>query len=154
MTSIVVRRRTESPRSAVWPLLVDASSWVGWCGYESVEVDIDCEAGGLRRLQSGGAVIDEVFTVVEEERLYAYRHLSGLPVDRYLGEIELEEASDGGTVVEWRAEVGPTGGGEEIVAALRALIGVSLDGLVRAAAGGTSRWRSGQGRLGDSGAEE
>jgi hypothetical protein len=75
----------------------------------------------------------ELVTTTESSRCYAYRHVSGLPVRRYRGEVVLTPDGAGGTDIAWRARFVP------LLAGTEGLLACALEGVITRAAGGLAR---------------
>src|SRR3954452_23993015 len=101
---IQVTAETAARVEIVFALLADGATWPQWSAVESVEVERRDATGGegpgairiLRRGRTTGR--DEIVEVVPNQRM-TYRSLSGLPVRDYVGEVDLERAPAGGTII-------------------------------------------------------
>lgn len=102
---------TSADAATVYALLRDGASWPVWSPIESFELEragADGPEGvGAVRIFRKGRVTgrDEVAELVPDRR-FGYRHLSGLPVRDYRGDVDLE-ADSGGTRIHWRVSFRP-----------------------------------------------
>jgi hypothetical protein len=100
-----VEVHTPADAATVYALLRDGASWPIWSPIESFELERagvgEPEGVGAIRIFRKGRVTgrDEVAELVPD-RCFGYRHLSGLPVRDYRGDVDLEPAQ-GGTRIRW-----------------------------------------------------
>src|SRR4051812_31332490 len=110
---IQVTVETSATVETVFRLLADGPTWPRWSPIESFDLERGDETGGegvgairvFRRGRTTGR--DEIIDVVPNRRL-AYKSLSGLPVRDYVGEVDLERAPTGGTIIRWHSSFFPT----------------------------------------------
>jgi hypothetical protein len=108
---IEVTAHSDAAPDAVFALLADGSTWPRWSPIESFELERAGDpppegAGAIRVFRRGRTVgRDQLVDVAPVER-FVYASLSGLPVQDYLGEVELT-ATVGGTDIRWQASFSP-----------------------------------------------
>jgi hypothetical protein len=138
MRYVDVRRHINAPADDVWVILADQTRWPEWSGFDSVEVLRSSERAALRLITSGEARVRELVRLDAGGRRFAYRHLEGLPVRYYAGDVTLRPNSHGTTIV-WCAQIEPLHlGTAAIVDVLRRVIEEAIDGLAGTA---DSHWR-------------
>ena len=140
MSSIEIRVHSTAPVDRVWALLVDCASWCRWAPFEEVAVESRGAAGDLRRCVSADVTTRELVTATERSRCYEYRHVSGLPVRRYRGEVVLVADDAGETDITWNARFVPLLADTEDVlrCVLEGVIARAATGLARAAEAGST----------------
>jgi uncharacterized protein YndB with AHSA1/START domain len=127
---------TAAPAETVYGLLADSTTWPRWSPIESVELerqgDVAPEGVGAIRVNRMGRTTgrDEIL-VLEPNRRLVYATLSGLPIVDYVGEVDLEPAPDGGTVIRWHSSFFPKvrGTGWILQRGLRRFLGRCVHGL-------------------------
>ena len=103
MKTIEAVATTAAPRSAVWALLEDASSWARWGVWSSVQV----EGGGGQRVGAVRVLVNRPFRVRERITEWepasriGYELLEGMRVRGYRSTLTLEDAPGGGTRIRW-----------------------------------------------------
>lgn len=134
-----------APPAAVFALLADIHTWSRWGAWERTELESPDPEGGqgvgaVRRLTSRayGQVIvsrERVEEVVPDRRL-VYSLLSGLPLERYRGVIEVSPDAAGGSRLEWSSTFDPAvwGTGWFYQRVLRRFIADAAAAVARAAA--------------------
>jgi uncharacterized membrane protein len=128
-----LRRHVAAPADEVWAMLADQTRWPEWSGFDSVEVLRSSERAAMRLITSGEAGVRELIRRDAVGRRLTYRHLEGLPVRYYTGEVTLRPNPDGTTVV-WRAQIEPLDRRSgAIVEILGRVIQRAIDGLAEAA---------------------
>ena len=134
MRQIVASRHVAAPADEVWVMLADQTRWPEWSGFDSVDVLRSSDRAAVRMITSGEAGVRELIRPDAVGRRFAYRHLEGLPVRYYAGDVTLRPNPNGTTVV-WRAHVEPLYlgtlylGTAAIVDVLRRVIEQAIDGL-------------------------
>lgn len=142
---IEIEVHTPGDAATVYRLLRDGASWPVWSPIESFELERagagEPEGVGAIRIFRKGRVTgrDEVAELVPDRR-FSYRHLSGLPVRDYRGDVDLEP-DGGGTRIRWRISFLPRrpGTGWLLRWGVRRLISQSARGLAAHAASPVSR---------------
>lgn len=108
---IRVATTSDAPPAVVYGLLLDPATWPTWSGLDSARLDTpgteDPYGVGSVRLHVQGRIrgYDEVVGLVPG-RQFSYRHLHGLPLREYRGDVELMPAGDG-TAITWSARFRP-----------------------------------------------
>lgn len=108
---IDVQVHTQADAGAVYALLRDGASWPTWSPIDSFELERtgaqETEGIGAIRIYVRGRVRgrDEIAELVLDRR-FGYRHLSGMPVSDYRGEVDLQP-DDRGTEIRWRTSFLP-----------------------------------------------
>jgi carbon monoxide dehydrogenase subunit G len=138
MRHVDATRHIAAPADEVWALLADQTRWPDWSGFDSVDVVRSSPRAAMRLIKSGEAGVRELIRSDAIARRFAYRHLEGLPVRYYAGDVTLTPNPDGTTVV-WRAQIEPLYfGAEAIVDVLRRVIQEAIVGLAETA---ETEWR-------------
>ena len=108
LREIDVTTVTAAPPQVVYGLLADGSTWPHWSPVDSYELeqpgdDLPEGVGAIRILRRGRTTgRDQILELIPNRRI-SYTSLSGLPIDDYVGEVDLERAPDGGTTIRWRS---------------------------------------------------
>lgn len=106
-----VEVHTPVDAATLYGLLRDGASWPNWSPIESFQLERvgEPETGGIGAIWvfRRGRVIgrDQVVELVPDRR-FSYRHLSGLPLRDYRGDVDLEP-TEGGTRIRWRTSFLP-----------------------------------------------
>lgn len=106
-----VQVHTRADAAAVYALLRDGASWPAWSPIESFQLERagegEPEGLGAVWIFRKGRVIgrDQVAGLIPDRR-FSYRHLSGLPVRDYRGDVDLEPV-EGGTRIRWHISFTP-----------------------------------------------
>jgi uncharacterized protein YndB with AHSA1/START domain len=109
---INVTAQTPAHAETVYRYLTDGSSWPRWSPIDSFELEQEGEpppegVGAIRVFRQGRTTgRDQILELVPGRRL-KYASLSGLPVRDYIGQVDLEEASDGSTAIRWQSSFFP-----------------------------------------------
>jgi len=114
-----VRRRevsitatSSAPPEVVFGLLADGRTWPQWSPIDSLDLERPGDpppegVGAIRVLHRGRTTgRDEILELVPNRRL-RYSTLSGVPVRDYVGEVDLEPARGGGTLIHWHSSFFP-----------------------------------------------
>ena len=109
--TVEVEVHTRADAATVYALLRDGASWPIWSPIESFEleragVDEPEGIGAIRIFRKGRVNGRDLIAELVPGRRFGYRHLSGLPVRDYRGEIDLEPDEDG-TRIRWRTSFLP-----------------------------------------------
>lgn len=102
---VEIEVHTPADAATVYALLRDGASWPLWSPIESFELERagagDPDGSGAIWIFRKGRVTgrDEVAELVADRR-FSYRHLTGLPVRDYRGDVDLEP-TQGGTRIRW-----------------------------------------------------
>ncbi|MGH3935252.1 MAG: SRPBCC family protein [Pseudonocardiaceae bacterium] len=108
---IDVQVHTPADAATVYALLRDGATWPAWSPIDSFQLERtgagQPEGLGAIRVFRRGRVIgrDQIVGLVPDRR-FSYRHLTGLPVRDYHGDIDLESAG-GGTTIHWHVSFVP-----------------------------------------------
>jgi uncharacterized membrane protein len=101
---------SSASREAVWALLRNVETWQDWGTWSSTTVHQPAPGedpqgvGVVRRLRQAPVTnLERVTELVPNERL-SYELVEGLPFENYHATVQLSEAPDGGTDINWRAE--------------------------------------------------
>ncbi|MDX6453008.1 MAG: hypothetical protein QOH16_3057 [Gaiellaceae bacterium] len=138
MTHVELGRQVAVPADEVWAMLADHACWPDWSGFDSVDVLRSSRRAETRLITSGDAQVRELIRLDAVRRRFAYRHLDGLPVRYYAGEVTLT-ANRHGTTIDWRAEIDPLDSRSgAIVGVLGQVLERAIDGLAEAA---EARWQ-------------
>ncbi|MGH3942559.1 MAG: SRPBCC family protein [Pseudonocardiaceae bacterium] len=97
--------------ATLYGLLRDGASWPDWSPIESFQLERAGEQesegiGAIWVLRRGRVIGRDQVTELIPDRRFSYRHLSGLPVRDYRGDVDLEPA-EGGTRIRWRISLLP-----------------------------------------------
>jgi uncharacterized protein YndB with AHSA1/START domain len=112
MRHVNVSAVSPAPAETLYKLLTDGSSWPRWSPIESFELeragDPPPEGFGAIRVFRLGRTTgrDQILELVPNRRI-AYATISGVPVQNYVGEVDLEPAPGGGTTVHWHSSFAP-----------------------------------------------
>jgi hypothetical protein len=132
---IEVTERTAADPATVYALLRDGSTWPQWSTIDSFtlekEGDGEPEGVGAVRIFRRGRVVgrDEILGFTPGSA-FSYRHIKGLPVRAYRGDVELRQ-QNGGTEIRWRVTFTPLipGTGRLMRRALTRFLGKTVRGL-------------------------
>ena len=101
---------SSASRDAVWALVRDIDTWQDWGTWSSTTIQTPAQGddpqgvGAVRRLRQAPITnLERVIEIVPGERL-GYELVSGLPFENYRAAVNLSDAADGGTDINWRAE--------------------------------------------------
>ncbi|MGH3981722.1 MAG: SRPBCC family protein [Pseudonocardiaceae bacterium] len=106
-----VQVRTLADAATVYALLRDGATWPTWSPIESFQLERvgepEPEGLGAIRIFRKGRMIgrDEIAGLVPDRR-FSYRHLTGLPVRDYRGDVDLE-SSAAVTIIRWHISFTP-----------------------------------------------
>jgi Polyketide cyclase / dehydrase and lipid transport len=108
---IDVTASSRAAPSAVFGLLADGASWPRWSPIESFELERPGEpppegVGAIRVFRRGRTVGRDQIVEVVPDRRFRYVSISGLPVEDYRAEVNLEPVDDG-TTIRWHASFAP-----------------------------------------------
>jgi hypothetical protein len=110
--SVSARAQSRAPRSAVFALLADTTTWERWTPFASVVIETSGTANGVgevkRTRYRGTSGRDRTLSLTPDSQL-TYEYVAGLfaPYIRdYLAVVDLEE-SDGVTTIHWHATFRP-----------------------------------------------
>lgn len=97
--------RAAAAPAAVYRLLRDGSTWPRWGAVEEFELEREGDGepegvGAIRVFRNGRIVGRDEITGFEQDRVFRYVHLGGLPVKNYEATVELTPAGDG-TDIRW-----------------------------------------------------
>lgn len=100
---------TTAPPSTVYALLRDGSTWPQWSPIGAFSLSRESTSGdhegvGALRLFTTGRTrsCEEIVELVENRRL-SYELRSGLPLNGYRADVDLDPDADGGTTIHWRS---------------------------------------------------
>jgi polyketide cyclase/dehydrase/lipid transport protein len=104
-----VTARSKASVTVIWALLLDAATWPVWSCVDSLvrerSAGLDSDGrdgvGAVRAFRSGRMVTGERITMLEHERRLSYEDAFNPAMRNYQADIEIEQASDGGTSVHW-----------------------------------------------------
>ena len=108
---IDVQVQTSADAATVYALLRDGATWPMWSPIDSFHLERTGERepeglGAIRVFRKGRTTgRDEVAELVSDRR-FSYRHLSGLPVRDYRGDVDLE-STGGMTRIHWHVSFTP-----------------------------------------------
>ena len=135
--------RTAATPEVVYRLLRDGSTWPVWGPLDSFELEREGEGepegvGAVRVFGSGRIKGRDEITGFEQDRVFRYIHLRGLPVRNYEAQVTLAPVDGGGTDVTWRITFDPKipFTGMFVHKALTKFISISVRGLAEHAATG------------------
>ncbi|GAA4018225.1 SRPBCC family protein [Allokutzneria multivorans] len=108
--TIEVERFAAAEPSVVYALLRDGSGWPTWSPLGSFELERPGETeregvGAIRVFRTWPVRSRERIVELEQDRRLAYVLESGLPIQDYRAQVDLEPR-DGGTVIRWRSVFG------------------------------------------------
>lgn len=108
---IDVRVRTGAEAPTVYALLRDGASWPTWTAIDSFHLERNGERepegiGAIRVFGKGKVTGRDQVTELIPDRRFSYRHLSGLPVRGYRGDVDLEPTEEG-TRIRWHVSFTP-----------------------------------------------
>jgi hypothetical protein len=133
--------RTAAAPAVVYRLLRDGSTWPEWSALTAFELEREGDGepegvGAVRMFRNGRLAGWDEVTGFEQDRRFRYRHLRGLPVRNYEGDVNLTPDGDG-TTIKWRVTFDPKfpGTGWLVHRALTRFVGSVVDGLGRYASG-------------------
>ena len=100
--------RSSAPRSVVWDVLTDVSSWKDWGDWDAAALEREGDPppngiGAIRLTARGPVRVREQVEVWEPESRFGYTLLSGLPLRDYHSVVTLTDAGGGGTNVHWQS---------------------------------------------------
>ena len=135
-----LHRRAEAPIEVVFTVLADASRWSDWTRMSETTLEREGDpdpvgVGAIRRFRTGPIRSREEVTGYEPptggQARFAYRLLSGLPVQGYEAEVVLH-ADGAATAIDWSAQFTPGLPGTRRLTAgfLRAMVGQIANALV------------------------
>ena len=104
-----VRDHCQASSSAVWALLMDATSWPSWTPLDELvaadpevhDEDGNVALGTVRTFRTGKAVTSERITGLTPCRHLAYEGFDNFVLHAYQAAIDLVPAADGGTDICW-----------------------------------------------------
>lgn len=101
-----VTEQTSADPATVYALLRDGSTWPDWSSIDSFTLEKQGEGepegvGAVRIFRNGRITGRDEIVAFTKDRAFSYKHLNGLPVRDYLGEVDLRPAG-GGTTIHWR----------------------------------------------------
>lgn len=107
--SFDVYRHARAPREVVWSLLSDHARYSTWAGLPVSEIEAEGSPepdgiGAIRRFGAGPVVAREQVVAFDPPQAMSYVILSGVPVEGYRGDVELQSTADGGTDIRWRGQ--------------------------------------------------
>jgi carbon monoxide dehydrogenase subunit G len=138
MTEIEFTRHMAAPADEVWEILIDQARWAEWSGFDSVEILRRSQRSAIRVVTSGEVGVRDLIRLGRAGRRFTYRHLDGLPVRHYAGQITLSP-DPAGTVVVWRVQLEPLYlGSGAIIDVLNRVIQQAIDALAEIA---ETQWR-------------
>ena len=130
-----VEARTTATPAAVYALLADGASWLGWAPFTGFELEREGETGGestgaIRVFTSRWTTNREELTGLAQDRQFSYRSLSGMPIRNHAATVRLTPAG-GGTLITWDEQFEATrpGTGWYLTRALRRFVQKCADGL-------------------------
>jgi hypothetical protein len=97
--------------NAVYGLLRDGASWPRWTSIDSFELARAGERepeglGAIRIFRKGKVVGRDQIAELLPDRRFSYLHLSGLPVEEYRADVDLEPNAEG-TIIRWHVSFSP-----------------------------------------------
>ncbi|MDQ4020909.1 MAG: SRPBCC family protein [Actinomycetota bacterium] len=129
-----VQVQTSADAATVYALLRHGATWPTWSPIESFQLERVGEQepeglGAIRIFRKGRMTGRDQIAGLVPDRRFSYRHLTGLPVRDYRGDVDLE-SSAGVTVIRWHASFRP------IVPGTGWLLGWQVERFVRQCAQG------------------
>ncbi|MGH3767383.1 MAG: SRPBCC family protein [Pseudonocardiaceae bacterium] len=111
MQHIDVEVHTRAAAKDVYALLQDGASWPRWTGIDSFQREaaddgVQDRVGAIRVFRKGRITGRDQIAELIPDRRFSYRHVSGLPVRDYRGDVDLEPVADG-TRIRWRVAFRP-----------------------------------------------
>ena len=108
---IDVTERTAADPATVYALLRDGSTWPEWSSIDSFTLEKEGEGepegvGAVRIFRRGRLVGRDEVLAFTPDSAFSYRHIKGLPVRGYRGDVELRQ-QNGGTEIRWRVTFTP-----------------------------------------------
>lgn len=134
---IEVEDRSSAPIETVFAVVADALAWPDWTIVPRARLEREGQpapdgVGAVRRFGVWPVVSREEVTAYEPPRRFAYRMLSGMPIDGYTASVDLEP--DGtGTRISWRSSF------DERIPGTGALVRWLLERMIRGFARGLAR---------------
>lgn len=105
-----VEVHTSADATTLYGLLRDGTSWPDWSPIESSELERAGEEpdgiGAIWVFRRGRVIGRDQIVELVPDRRFSYRHLSGLPVHDYRGDVDLEP-TERGTRIRWRTSFLP-----------------------------------------------
>jgi Polyketide cyclase / dehydrase and lipid transport len=138
---VKVTASTPAGRESVFGLLADGASWPQWSPIESFALERAGDpppegVGAIRVFRRGRTTGRDQIIELVPNRSVTYATLSGVPVRDYVGEVELDSAPGGGTVIHWHSTFYPAhrGTGWILERGLRRFLAQCANGLATYAA--------------------
>lgn len=108
---IEVQVHTRAKANAVYALLRDGTSWPRWTSIDSFELERAGERepeglGAIRIFRKGTVAGRDQIVELILDRRFSYLHLSGLPVEDYRADVDLEPNTEG-TIIRWHVSFSP-----------------------------------------------
>jgi hypothetical protein len=107
--SFATEATSSAPPDVVYAVLADATRWKDWAGWFIRESSWEREGtpspggvGAVKRLGAKPIYSREETVDYDPPRHYAYRILSGPPVNSYRADVDLSPVATGGTHIRWR----------------------------------------------------
>jgi hypothetical protein len=106
-----VQVHTPADAATVYALLRDGATWPMWSPIDSFQLERAGAGkpeglGAIRMFRKGRVTGRDEIAGLVPDRSFSYRHLTGLPVRDYRGDIDLESIGDA-TVIRWRVSFTP-----------------------------------------------
>lgn len=105
-----VEVRTSADAATLYGLLREGTSWPDWSPIEFFELEQAGEepegVGAIWVFRKGRVLGRDQVTALRPDRRFSYRHLSGLPLRDYRGDVDLEP-TESGTRIRWRTSFLP-----------------------------------------------
>lgn len=104
--SVHLEASSDAAPLALFQLLADGRTWPEWtdmdeCVPQGLLPNEAEHVGTVRRSRRGRTVGWDEITDLVPARTFAYRHVKGLPVDRYEAVVQLIPQENGSTVITW-----------------------------------------------------
>jgi uncharacterized protein YndB with AHSA1/START domain len=135
MASFTIVRRIEAPPEVVFDVLTDHAAYDRITPLRRAELEREGDpapngVGAIRVLHSVGPPLREVVVAYERPTRFSYSVISGLPVRKHVGTVELSPR-DGATEVVYAVRAEPTLplAGGAVIAAIRAAVKRLVDGV-------------------------